>query len=243
MSGKKITLVSELVGLPLAPTAFLISSTPENRYVSRGGLKLEAALAFLLSHYHWNAITELRPDPLIALDIGISTGGFTDCLLQAGVPQVWGVDVGHGQLDPRLDQDPRVTHFEGLNARDLSAQLQLALSADTVLPVFDLIVIDVAFISLKLILPPAWSLLGNDGILIALVKPQFELGASALDKRGVVKDPKLYQNLELAMREWSQSVGAEFVQWMESPILGGDGGGNGNHEFLMILRKREFRKV
>jgi 23S rRNA (cytidine1920-2'-O)/16S rRNA (cytidine1409-2'-O)-methyltransferase len=232
MDGQLVTEVAELVQLPSDGVRIRVDENPENRYVSRGGLKLEAAIQFLLPHFN------LATGP-IALDIGISTGGFTDCLLAHGAAQVWGVDVGHGQLDPKIANDTRVIHFEGLNARNLLAELALRRVGTQEIPVFDIAVVDVSFISLKLVLPNTFLALRPGGILIALVKPQFELGAAALDKRGVVKDPILYEHLERTMRDFAATAlesAAEVLAWLDSPITGGDG----NREFLLILKKESY---
>ena len=233
LKDKVINTPSTRVALPDDGRAIQVTTSPENRYVSRGGLKLQAAIEFLISHFQIESLVALLGSDFIVLDIGLSTGGFADCLLQNGVPFIWGVDVGHGQLDRKLQADPRLKSFEGLNARNLTTQLR-QLNPNAEIPKFALITIDVSFISLKLVLPQAWQSLRHEGLLIALVKPQFELGASALDKRGVVKDPNLYQSLELTMKAWAVESQAEFIGWLPSPITGGDG----NREFLMILKKQ-----
>lgn len=186
------------------------------RYVGRGGLKMEGALR----HF------QIAASETVCLDIGASTGGFTDCLLQHGAAKVHAVDVGHSQLDWKIRSDPRVVVREKLNARHLTRE-------DVPDPI-DICVIDVSFISLTLILPPAFSLLKPDGIIVALVKPQFELGKEEVDLgRGVVRDSLAHQRavdkIEQFVRE---TLAKSWCGSIESPILGG----SGNREFLACLR-------
>src|SRR5216117_2575181 len=148
------------------------------KYVGRGALKLEAAL----DHFHIDVHGK------IALDIGSSTGGFTDCMLQRGAEKVYAVDVGYGQLDWKLRNDPRVVVFEKTNARFLTR--------DQVQELVDLCVIDVSFISLTLILPNAVALLKPDGMILALIKPQFELQRPDIGKGGIVRDARLHQKAQ-----------------------------------------------
>ncbi len=209
------------------PSARLDDDTPlyveahaDDRFVSRGGLKLAGALAE----------SGLAVDGLSALDVGISTGGFTDCLLQAGVARVVGIDVGHGQLHPRLQADPRVTLFEGVNAR---APDEAALRTANQGEAFSLIVGDVSFISLTLTLPPLVPLLQPGGYLLHLVKPQFEVGRAGIGRGGLVKDPALYADVEKRMRALVSELGLHCTGWMHSPIAGGDG----NREFFILARK------
>ena len=188
----------------------------EARYVSRGGLKLEGAL----QASGWD-VSGWR-----CLDVGQSTGGFTDCLLQHGAAQVVGVDVGHGQLHPRLRGDARVVCIEGLNARELQA-------GDERIPYaalgFDLAVSDVSFISLTLVLPGVAALLKPGGRLLMLVKPQFELQPGQVGKGGIVRDPSLYAHVEDRIRQACAATGLQVQAWRDSPIEGGDG----NREFLV----------
>lgn len=193
-----------------------------DRFVSRGGLKLAHALAVL----------PLDLDDKIALDIGQSTGGFTDCLLQAGCRRVVGVDVGHDQLDARLRNDPRVICLEGVNARELDAPALLALS-DT--DGFDLIAMDVSFISQTKILPQLAALLKPQGWLVSLVKPQFELTRAQLGKGGIVRDSTLFQQVRDTVVAGARQNGFIIQDWLDSPIEGGDG----NREFLMIARRSD----
>lgn len=205
-------------GLKVAADAELFVRR-QSRYVGRGGLKLEAALkAFALDPTGW-----------VALDVGASTGGFTDCLLQHGASKVYAVDVGHSQLAWKIRSDPRVVVHEKVNARFLDSK--------TVPEAVDLCVIDVSFISLTLILPPVFELLKPGGAVVALIKPQFELGKEEVDKgRGVVRDPEAQQQAVEKIRDFV--TGPLAKGWhgvIDSPILGGDG----NREFLALLRGEE----
>jgi 23S rRNA (cytidine1920-2'-O)/16S rRNA (cytidine1409-2'-O)-methyltransferase len=191
-----------------------------DRYVSRGGHKLEGALkGFSLD------VTGLR-----CLDLGASTGGFTDCLLQHGAREVVGVDVGHGQLHWKLRNDPRVVIHEGINARDL-AFLQ---SGDR--PVrFDLVVADVSFISLRLVLPPAFDLLDSGGRVVALIKPQFEAGRAEVGKGGIVREPAVRQRVVDGLVRWAEDFPLlRSAGVIPSPLPGRDG----NEEFLWLLQKK-----
>ncbi|MCL4182292.1 MAG: TlyA family RNA methyltransferase [Burkholderiaceae bacterium] len=190
------------------------------RYVSRGGLKLAGALER----------TGIDVRGLVCLDIGQSTGGFTDCLLQAGARRVVGVDVGHGQLHPRLREDARVQAFEGVNVRALDAA---RLGAAHVGPGFDLVVADLSFISLAHALAPAFALARPGARLIALVKPQFELGPGGVDRRGIVRDAARYDTVQAGIRLAAAGAGWHVDDWFESPIRGGDG----NREFFLCARK------
>jgi len=189
----------------------------ETRYVSRGGLKLEGALRK----------TGIQPQGLHCLDVGQSTGGFTDCLLQHGAAQVTGVDVGHSQLHSRLRADSRVVCIEHCNARELTLA-QCGQSSG-----FALIVADVSFISLTLILPALQSVMSELGNMLLLVKPQFELQPNDIGKGGIVKDASKYLQVEQRLREAALSLNLHVSQWLPSPIVGGDG----NHEFFIHLRR------
>ncbi len=181
------------------------------RYVSRGGLKLEGAL----DHF------AIDVAGLTALDLGASTGGFTDCLLQRGAAHVIALDVGAGQLAPRLRADPRVTVRERVNAR--------ALTDEDVPRRVDLIVADVSFISLGLVLPAALPFLLPGGALVALVKPQFEVGRKGLGKRGVVRDEALRRAAIESIGERVRALGLCAVGWIDAPIAGPEG----NREALL----------
>jgi 23S rRNA (cytidine1920-2'-O)/16S rRNA (cytidine1409-2'-O)-methyltransferase len=183
----------------------------EARYVSRGGLKLEGALRTAgLDVTGWTC-----------LDVGQSTGGFTDCLLQHGAAAVTGIDVGHGQLHDKLRKDPRVVAIEKLNARELSDE-QIGGH-------YDLVTGDLSFISLTLVLPRLVTLMKPAGHLLMLVKPQFELQPGQIGKGGVVRDRALYPVVERRLRECCASLALEVAGWFDSSILGGDG----NREFFL----------
>ncbi len=189
-------------------------AVPE-RYVGRGGLKLEAALREF----------SLDPTGATCLDIGASTGGFTDCLLQHGAAKVWAIDVGHSQLDWKIRSDPRVVVREKLNARHLTR-------ADIPEPIA-LCVIDVSFISLTLILPPAAALLSHGGVIVPLIKPQFELRKEDVGRGGVIRDAALHAQAVEKIRAFTATLpGLEWRGVIESPILGGEG----NKEYLACLR-------
>ncbi len=175
------------------------------RYVSRGGLKLEGALnGFSMS------VTGIR-----AVDIGASTGGFTDCLLQHGAVHVTAVDVGYGQLAWSLRNDPRVDVFERTNIRYVDPE---ELGAP-----FDLAVVDVSFIGLRVVLPHVLGLLGEHGTLLALVKPQFEVGKSRVGKRGVVRDPALHEEVLGAVTDELGAAGMKVRGLHWSPVKGPEG--------------------
>jgi 23S rRNA (cytidine1920-2'-O)/16S rRNA (cytidine1409-2'-O)-methyltransferase len=243
----------------------------EARYVSRGGLKLEAALKQV----------GLDVQGLQCLDVGQSTGGFTDCLLQQGAAMVVGVDVGSAQLHPKLRADPRVLCVEGVNARALDAADLIAAYADSTgadghfylededeededdededppaeddpsgrgdsvdadatqsadgdfIPEFDLIVADLSFISQTLVLPAVVPLLKPGGVLLTLVKPQFELQPGQVGKGGIVKDAALYTFVEQRVRDACAALGLRVTHWVDSSITGGDG----NREFFVCARQ------
>jgi 23S rRNA (cytidine1920-2'-O)/16S rRNA (cytidine1409-2'-O)-methyltransferase len=205
-------------GKELAPDApVTVERAP--RFVGRGGEKLAAAL----EHFAIN----LQGAHL--LDVGASTGGFTDCALQAGAADAVCVDVGRAQLHGKLLADPRVTNFEQINARYLKA-------SDLPRREFDAVVMDLSFISLKSVLPAVWPLVASGGHLIALVKPQFEAGKAEADRgRGVIRDSAVQQAVLAGIKEFArvELAGAELVGEMDSPILGADG----NREFLLCLRR------
>ena len=191
-----------------------------DRYVSRGALKLAGALRH----------TGLGVSGKVCLDVGQSTGGFTDCLLQAGARHVVGVDVGHGQLHAKLAADSRVTAIEGINCRALTAtDLGDALPADG----FDLIVGDVSFISMSLILPQLLPLLAQNGEMLLLIKPQFEVGPTNIGKGGIVRNTALYRDVERKFADLARISGLTVADWLDSPITGGDG----NREFFIWLKK------
>jgi 23S rRNA (cytidine1920-2'-O)/16S rRNA (cytidine1409-2'-O)-methyltransferase len=194
----------------LVPTDIELTIKETLPFVSRGGLKLAAALA----HFQIEATNK------VCLDIGASTGGFTDCLLQRGAARVVALDVGHGQLDWKLRQDARVEVREHVNARYLAP----ADFAER----FDLVVIDVSFISLTKILPVIPPLLNQSAIVVTLIKPQFEAGRSEVGKGGIVRDEAAQQRVVRAITACAESLSLRARGVIESPVLGAEG----NREFL-----------
>jgi 23S rRNA (cytidine1920-2'-O)/16S rRNA (cytidine1409-2'-O)-methyltransferase len=220
MAGR-VRLGTERLGKPgqefPADTALTVEQPP--RFVSRGGEKLRG----------W--LDRFPPDLRGAhvLDVGASTGGFTDCALQAGAADVVCVDVGRAQLHAKLRADPRVTNLEQLNARHLRA-------TDLPRAEFDAVVMDLSFISLRAVLPAVWPLVRAGGALIALVKPQFEAGKAEADKgRGVIRDPAVREKAlaDVSAFALAELPGAKLIGTLESPLAGADG----NREFLLGLRK------
>lgn len=195
-------------------------------YVSRGGLKLHGAAKSFADGR--GTTTEKMFTGRTVLDCGISTGGFTDCALGFGAKRVVGVDVGHGQLARKLKEDTRVTLFEGVNARDFQNFREQILRANGGAK-FDFAVVDVSFISLKLVLPGVASFLNETGQLMALVKPQFEVGREGIGRNGIVKDAKLYLAVETSIRDVCASIGLRVESYIDSPIFGSDG----NREFFI----------
>lgn len=205
-------------GWKLPPDAEVIVRQPA-KFVGRGGFKLEGAL----EHFGIDVTN------FTALDVGASTGGFTDCALQAGAASATCVDVGHSQLHDRIRRDPRVTNLEKTNARHL-APGQLPRAA------YDAVVMDLSFISLKSVLPAVWPFLRPGGTLIALVKPQFEAGKAEVDKgQGIIRDDAVRTRVLAEVREFAlrELAGAQLHGERESPVHGADG----NREFLLGLTK------
>lgn len=206
VNGRTVEKPSQKVG----PEDILRVLGAEHPWVSRGGLKLEKALK----------VFEIDPAGRVCMDIGASTGGFTDVLLHGDAAKVYAIDVGAGQLSPKLAADPRVVSMEHVNARALAADL------------FDeppsFAVMDVSFISIKLILPAAFSVLGGGGRLVSLVKPQFEAGRARVGKGGIVADPKAHAEVLRSLADFAPGLGWRMRAADFSPIAGGDG----NREFL-----------
>jgi len=202
---------SELLGEETA-----ISIKPMRKYVGRGALKLESALDYF----------KIDVRRKTALDIGASTGGFTDCLLQRGAGKVYAVDVGHGQLNWKLRNDPRVIVLEKINARSLSRE--------HVPELVDLCVIDVSFISLTLILPKAFDLITPTGVILALIKPQFELQRSDVGRGGIVRDEELHRKAQEKILAFVTDSGRVVTGLVPAAIKGADG----NQEFFACIRKR-----
>jgi 23S rRNA (cytidine1920-2'-O)/16S rRNA (cytidine1409-2'-O)-methyltransferase len=185
-----------------------------DRYVGRGGHKLEAALQKFA----------IDPSGWVCLDVGASTGGFTDCLLQHGAAKVYALDVGHGQLDWKIRNDPRVVVMEHCNARhlqpgDLPEKVRLAVA-------------DVSFISLTLVLPPVADVLTDGGMMVALIKPQFELSRAEVGRGGVVRDDALRHKAVEKIRAFASGLGWTWRGVTDSPIAGADG----NREFLCLMQ-------
>lgn len=193
------------------------------RYVSRGGLKLEKALQ----------VFPINLEGRICMDIGASTGGFTDCMLQNGAAGVYAIDVGYGQLDWKLREDPRVICMEKTNFRYVKPE-DLDPSK---MP--DFASVDVSFISLSRILPPAWEILPVGGEMVCLIKPQFEAGRDKVGKKGVVRDPKVHVEVIETVLKTAREDGFEVLGLSWSPIRGPEG----NIEYLMYLRRLAERKT
>ena len=225
--------------IPEAAEVEVLDNT-EAKYISRGGLKLEGALK----------LTGLDVTGMRCLDVGQSTGGFTDCLLQHGAAQVVGVDVGHGQLHASMREDERVICLEGINARSLTATDLVAACANQMAatglndvvddendveidPVFDFLTGDLSFISLTLVLPAVVRLLKANGHLLMLVKPQFELQPGQIGKGGIVRDAEHFEFVEKRLRDCCAELGVDVLGWMQSAIEGGDG----NREFFIHGKK------
>lgn len=201
------------------PSDLDVSVDQPPRFVSRGGEKLQGFL-----DHHPIDLTDAN-----ILDVGASTGGFTDCALQAGAVSATCVDVGRAQLHSKLRDDPRVTNLEKLNARTLQP-------SDLPRSDYDAVVMDLSFISLRKILPATWPFVCPGGVLIALIKPQFEAGKVAVDKgRGVIRDVALQEQIRDDLRDFAltELEGAELIGVIDSPIKGTDG----NREFLIGLRR------
>lgn len=213
-----------------ADTLLKTGALAELRYVSRAGLKLEQALLHISS-------SALLPQAELAqilrganvLDIGQSTGGFTDCLLQYPINRVVGVDVGRDQLAEKLRAHERVVCLEGVNARQISAEILLNYSPGG----FDWVVMDVSFISQTLIIPNIPALTKNRGYVLSLVKPQFEVGAKNLGKGGLVRDPGLYEQVRIKITQSVAAAGLRPIDYFDSAISGGDG----NREFFILCQK------
>ncbi len=202
-------------GAPVDPAAVVELAGPDHPYVSRGGVKLAGAL----DHF------QLDPAGMDCLDVGASTGGFTDCLLQRGAARVTAVDVGYGQLAWKLRSAPRVTVYERVNARHLPPQVAPG--------PFDLVVADVSFISLTLVIPNLVTRLGPGGRLLCLVKPQFEAGRHQVGKGGVVRDPAVRQEAVDKVTRHIEGLGLAVQGHCPSPITGPAG----NQEFFVLARR------
>ncbi|RJP96364.1 MAG: TlyA family RNA methyltransferase [Desulfobacteraceae bacterium] len=203
-------------GAMIFESAVIVNKGGDLPFVSRGGLKLQEALDFL----------DMDVSGYVCLDVGASTGGFTDCLLQRLAARVYAIDVGYGQLDWRLRQDPRVVVIERSNIRYATPEI---------LPEpFDLITVDVSFISLKIVIPAVIPFLKQQGKILALIKPQFEVGKGEVGKGGVVKDPALHEAVIADLSVFFSDAGFVPGPVIPSPILGP----KGNREFIIFLTKK-----
>ncbi len=209
---------ADKAGLFVAEDAEILVKEKLCPYVSRGGLKLEKAL----TEFGFSV------EGAVAMDIGASTGGFTDCMLQHGAAKVYALDVGYGQLDYKLRTDPRVVSMERQNIR--------LLDPASIPEPLGLITIDVSFISLRLVFPVAAALLAEDGHLVALVKPQFEAGREQVGKGGIVKDPAVHREVILKVASYAAEHGLFPWGLSHSPIKGAK---EGNIEYLIYLRKED----
>lgn len=214
-----IQKVSEEISIE---TDFFIDPTEEKTFVSRAGNKLYEAIKDL----------QLDVSGYAALDVGVSTGGFSDCLLQLGARKVIGIEVGRDQTVQVLIENPHFQLYEGINARQLSQYSEVVSSFPQ--EGFDLIVMDVSFISIKLVLPELFKYLKPTGKILTLVKPQFELGPESLNRSGIVKNENLYPKLQKDMIEFVSTINFECEKYFLSKVPGRDG----NKEFFMFLTKR-----
>ncbi|MGA2331073.1 MAG: TlyA family RNA methyltransferase [Syntrophales bacterium] len=217
MSG--VVLVGETktdkAGALVSPDAEIRIEGEDNPYVSRGGLKLKGALAAF----------DINVRDLVALDVGASTGGFTDCLLQEGARKVYAIDVGYGQLAWKLRTDERIVNLERTNIRYFEG----AEIKDTI----DLATIDASFISLRLVIPAVLRLLKkDDAIMLALIKPQFEAGRDEVEKHGVIRNPEVHDKVINEIKEFSTELGLSVMGVCESPLIGP----KGNREFFIYLK-------
>jgi len=202
-------------GIQVAMGAQIEIRGGDHPYVSRGGQKLEGALETF----------GIDPEGMVVMDVGASTGGFTDCVLQRGAKRVYAIDVGYGQLAWKLQKDPRVVNLERRNIRFLKKE---EVDED-----MDLILIDTSFISIEKFIPHLLGFLASGGIILSLIKPQFEVGKGEVGKGGVVKDAHLHQKVIKRITEFCLDLGLKVLGVIESPILGQ----KGNKEFFMYLKR------
>lgn len=217
LAGKVLVngVLRDKAGTPVPADAEIVLKGADIPYVSRGGVKMEGALKDFA----------LDVSGLLCLDVGASTGGFTDCLLSRGAARVCCVDVGYGQLAWKLRIDPRVTVMERTNARKLKPED---------LPfVPDLVVIDASFISLRLVLPAIFPCMAEGGLVLALIKPQFEVGRKEVGKKGVVRDPALHERACSDIKDLAREMGLDVMGVTSSPIKGPEG----NREFFILARR------
>jgi 23S rRNA (cytidine1920-2'-O)/16S rRNA (cytidine1409-2'-O)-methyltransferase len=216
LSGKVMAngQVMDKPGMPVSPDATIVVKGADHPYASRGGLKLEKALR----------VFKINVQGLICLDVGASTGGFTDCLLQKGAKQVSAVDVGYGQLAWKLRNDPRVRVYERSNIR--------LMPADALPSPVDLVTIDVSFISLRIVVPAVLKFMKANAIILALIKPQFEVGKGQVGKGGVVRNPDQHDAVIRSLSRFFTQTGLVCGPVIASPLLGP----KGNKEFLIRLQ-------
>ncbi len=214
VDGQKI----DKAGTAISKCAKIFLKANDCPYVGRGGLKLDKAIDYF----------KIKLKGSIAMDIGASTGGFTDCILQKGAEKVYALDVGYGQLDWKLRNDPRVINLEKTNIRYVSTE--------NIKDVMDFISIDVSFISLTLVLPVTIKLLKENGVIICLVKPQFEAGRQQVGKNGIVKDKKIHMEVLERITSFSKELGFSVRGLTYSPVKGA----KGNIEYLLYLEKSKM---
>ena len=217
MSGSVVVGESSIdkAGTLVSADAEITIKGQDNPYVSRGGLKLKGAFEKF----------GINVKDLVAFDIGVSTGGFTDCLLQEGARKVYAIDVGYGQLAWKLRQDERVVIFERTNIRYFSGE--------GIEDEINIVTVDVSFISLKLVMPVVVKLIPEAAVILALVKPQFEVGKGEVGKKGVVRDPAIHKRVVDEIVEFARGLNLEIMGICESPITGPAG----NKEFFLYARK------
>ena len=217
MSGSVVVLnnIVDKAGTLVSADAEITIKGQDNPYVSRGGLKLKGAFSEF----------GIDVKNLVALDIGASTGGFTDCLLQEGARKVYAIDVGYGQLAWKLRQNERVVVFERTNIRYFSGE--------GIEDEINMVTIDVSFISLKLVIPVVVKLIPEDAVILALVKPQFEVGKGEVGKKGVVRDPAVHKRVVDEIAEFARGLNLEITGTCESPVTGPAG----NKEFFLYMKK------
>lgn len=208
-------------GAQVKPDVKIVITAKDPKFVGRAGFKLEGAL----EHF------KIDVKDLVVLDAGLSTGGFTDCMLQAGVGKVFGIDVGHGQVHEKIRQDKRVVVVEHLNLRHTQEVLDV-LHKDNTQKV-DLVTLDLSFISLLKVMETVVAVLKDNGQLIVLIKPQFEAEHNEICKGGIVKDEKVHQKIVERITSGIKNLGFEYIGFIESPIEGA----TGNKEFLAYFKK------
>jgi 23S rRNA (cytidine1920-2'-O)/16S rRNA (cytidine1409-2'-O)-methyltransferase len=222
LKDQKITKSNQDIDFsPDTKNSIRVESGQSTKYVSRGGIKMDGALKKI----------ELKISGFRVLDIGLSTGGFSDCLLQKGVKEIVGIDVGHKQIHPSLLTNPKLHAYEGVHVKNLSKEF---FSDKGLSDQFDLLVCDVSFISIKNVLPCAVPFLKQGGAALFLVKPQFELSREDLSKGGVVKDESLFQRVEKLIKSLFEELNFTVLDYFESSITGSDG----NQEFFIYARKK-----